>query len=75
MLTLKPVMVVEPAETFLVVAFVKLELVAYCSEYPEAFATLPTVTETVFELVALTFNVGVDSLVAFAFVVAVFVSL
>ena len=73
MLALKPVMVLEPAETFLVVAFVKFELVEYCSEYPEAFATLPTVTETVLEPVAVALNVGVDSLAAL--VVAVFASL
>ena len=52
-------MLLEPTETLLVVGLEKFELVEYCSVYPEAFATLPTVTAIELELVALALRDGV----------------
>lgn len=43
---------------FLITAFVKLELVEYCKRYPDAFGTLPTVTEIEFAPVELAEMVG-----------------
>ena len=57
-----------PART--VVSFTSKEKylsVEYCSLYPEAFSTLPTVTETELEPVTLTLRVGVGSWVGFNF--------
>ena len=64
MFSFNPFIVVVPAETLRVVVLEKSESVGksesveYCTKYPEAFATLPTVTATESEPVVLTLKDG-----------------